>query len=187
MKTFATFKMSVTRRKVYIISFDNPLYPAHWALWIPTIDANGTEQQFGKEIQVEGDANKGFAHGFKGNCNLSRTTRKHQLTFIGLVDSQNIIDGVDDSNSEAHEYYKETDRLEEVALEVAAPPKTLSSAKDKSSVRFHICGPCQVVSLTDSSRGPPRKSTFSTVKIGCMTTLPSWWGYTSLTKRLLKT
>lgn len=115
----------MSQRPVYIVSYRSPVFPAHWALWIPSCDSETkVAGNVGKVIQVEGDARTGFKHQFKRNYDISTTTRYKLIHFISWIEAANIVNAV---NFEYVESTTATDLIEEWALTVAAPGPSLRS------------------------------------------------------------
>jgi hypothetical protein len=110
-------------RKIYLISYDSPLFPAHWALWIPS----ASNPSLGKIIHVTGDAAQGFELQFKRNYDISITQRKHHIIPIGSVDNSHIVDGPG-GRTVTDDVPTEGDTLEETAAKIPAPAKSLVSA-----------------------------------------------------------
>ncbi|KAL3425123.1 hypothetical protein PVAG01_04404 [Phlyctema vagabunda] len=120
----------MSQRPVYLISYNNSRFPAHWSLWIPFFDDN-TPGDYGKVIHVEGDARNGFTHRFKRNYNVKLTGRPHSLHLIDWTDVANIVDGA--HSGRTFEDVTATDIIEQWALHVAAPGPSLRSANSSSS------------------------------------------------------
>jgi hypothetical protein len=123
----------MSQRPIYVVSYSNPLFPAHWALWVPSYNAEtGEAQSVGKLIHVEGDPGNGFNHQFKRNYDMLKTSRTHLVQFISWTEASNIADGTD--SGDIVEDTTATDILEEWALRVAAPGPSLRSGASSSSV-----------------------------------------------------
>ncbi|KAF8849423.1 hypothetical protein BDZ45DRAFT_634364 [Acephala macrosclerotiorum] len=122
----------MSQRPVYIVSYSSPRFPAHWALWVPSYDAETkVAGNVGKRIHVVGDARSGFNHQFKRNYDVSMTTRPNSVHFIGWTDAANIADGA--NSGDIVEDTTATDVIEEWALNVAAPGPSLRSGGSSSS------------------------------------------------------
>jgi hypothetical protein len=123
----------MSQRPVYTISYRSPVFPAHWALWIPSYNAEAKATgNVGKMIYVEGDASAGFIHQFIRNYDISMTLGSKSVHFISWTDAANI---ADEANSRGLVNDKTaTDIIEKLALDVAAPGPSLRSASSSSSV-----------------------------------------------------
>jgi hypothetical protein len=110
-------------RTVYLIIYNSPLFPAHWGLWVPQKDG---DQNIGKLIHATGDARNGFQVAFKRNYDLGTTSRSYQLLPLAEVADQHVVDvkgdGKKGTDTTAHDY------LEQVALSIPAPGRSLRSA-----------------------------------------------------------
>jgi len=129
----------MSQRPVYIISYRSPIFPAHWALWIPSYNVETkAEGNVGKKIHVQGDASEGFTHEFLRNYDISMTVRPHSVHFISWTDAANIADGT--TSGDLVSDTTATDIIEKLALDVAAPGPSLRSAGSSSSVSSPWCG-----------------------------------------------
>lgn len=109
-------------RTVYLVIFNSPLFPAHWALWIPLTD----NQSVGKLLHATGDAAAGFQVAFERNYDLGATTRRHQVLPLAQVSDQYVVDiKGDGSRSQDQIAY---DYLEQVTLRIPPPTRSLVSA-----------------------------------------------------------
>ncbi|KAF2827132.1 hypothetical protein CC86DRAFT_466857 [Ophiobolus disseminans] len=115
-------------RTVHLIVYNSPLFPAHWGLWIPQEDG---DQNIGKLIHATGDARTGFQVAFKRNYDLGTTSRSYQLLPLAQVADQHVVDvkgdGSKGTDTIAHDY------LEQVALSIPAPGRSLRSATSQGS------------------------------------------------------
>ena len=115
-------------RTVYLVVFNSPLFPAHWALWIPHEDSDGK----GKLLNINGSAATGFDLEFERNYSLRNCSRTHQTIELAKVPTQYVVDvkgdGSESTDSTAHDY------IEEVALGIAPPAPSLVSVS--SQVRY---------------------------------------------------
>ena len=68
-------------RELYLVVYNRPLFKAHWALFVPSID----NASVGKKIHAVGDALAGFSVAFDRNYNLGTTTRSHSLVHLGHI------------------------------------------------------------------------------------------------------
>lgn len=121
----------LSQRPIYLLSYNNRLFPAHWALWIPSQETNPTKT-IGKVIHVEGDSLNGFNHGFKKNYDLETDERARELVFLGWADSANVVDGDNDGLLVIDAVA--TDAFERCALEVPAPGPSLRAVGSGVSV-----------------------------------------------------
>jgi hypothetical protein len=109
------------------------MFPAHWALWVPSYNAEAEEaRSVGKLIHVVGDTRNGFSHQFRRNYDMSKTSRTHLVHFIGWTEVANITDGI--NSGDIVEDTTATDVIEEWALRVATPSPSLKSRGSSSSV-----------------------------------------------------
>jgi hypothetical protein len=120
-------KPTIMPRAIHLVVYNSPLFPAHWGLWIPS----AADPKVGKFIHATGDAAKGFEISFERNYNISVTRRRHQILPIAQVLDQHVLDVVGDgsrsSDQTAHDY------IEQVALSVPAPARSLTSASSQVS------------------------------------------------------
>ncbi|KAF1943670.1 hypothetical protein EJ02DRAFT_433041 [Clathrospora elynae] len=112
-------------RTVYLVIYNSPLFPAHWGLWIPSLN----DPTVGKLLHAEGDAANGFEIVFKRNYALDATSRPHQSLPLAEVSDHHVVDvkgdGSRGSDSTAH------DNLEQVLLSVPAPGASLVSSSSQ--------------------------------------------------------
>ncbi|KAF2752611.1 hypothetical protein EJ05DRAFT_505899 [Pseudovirgaria hyperparasitica] len=115
-------------RTVHLIVYNSPLFPAHWGLWVPQKDG---DQNIGKLIHATGDARNGFEVAFKRNYDLGATSRSYQLLPLAQVADQHVVDvkgdGRTGTDTTVHDY------LEQVALSIPAPGRSLRSATSQGS------------------------------------------------------
>lgn len=76
-------------RTVYLIVYNSPLFPAHWALWIP----RASPPNLGKLIHATGDARNGFTIAFERNYDINGTTRAYQIIPLAQVLDHYAVDG----------------------------------------------------------------------------------------------
>jgi hypothetical protein len=121
-KIIASFIMT---RTVYLIVYNSPLFPAHWGLWIPSLD----DPTVGKRLHAPGDAANGFEIDFDRNYTLDATNRQYQSLVLAEVSNYHVVDVKGDgsrrSDSTAH------DDLEQVLLSVPAPGASLVSSSSQ--------------------------------------------------------
>lgn len=114
-------------RTVYLIIYNSPVFPAHWGLWIPSLNDSGT----GKFIEAEGDSANGFRIVFQRNHVVDATRRRYQSLPLAHVSDHHVVDVEGDgslkSDSTAH------DNLEQVLLSVPAPGASLVSSSSQVS------------------------------------------------------
>ncbi|KAE8376677.1 hypothetical protein BDV26DRAFT_293910 [Aspergillus bertholletiae] len=103
-------------RPIYLAIFSNGPRPAHWSIFIPTI--NSTNQQ-GKIIHVTGTTATGFFLEFKRNYDFSTEDRKYQVVPLADVEERYIADTVGDGKLSRDTTAR--DRLESVATVVKPP------------------------------------------------------------------
>lgn len=109
---------------IYLIIFNSPLFPAHWAMYIPHATTTGK----GTLINVRGDPSTGFCHEFERNYDPNSTADRKKLLYLCDVEEEHIVDMIGDgaASIDAHA----VDDIERMALQVCAPPKTLRSFDD---------------------------------------------------------
>ncbi|KAF7973079.1 hypothetical protein HWV62_16274, partial [Athelia sp. TMB] len=105
-------------RPVYLLVFNSPLFPAHWAMYIPS-------QCSGKLINVRGDPGLGFWHEFERNYDPNCTRDKKTLLHLCDVKDKHLLDVPGDGNPSIDT--NAVDDIERVALCLNPPPKTLRS------------------------------------------------------------
>ncbi|KAH7336918.1 hypothetical protein B0J17DRAFT_718832 [Rhizoctonia solani] len=110
-------------RSIYILIFHSPIFPAHWALWIPSL----TQPKIGKIINAVGDPSSGFVREIERHFNLADVSGSTSTVLLsGRVETKHIIDS-DSLGSEP------VDEVEKVACGIAPPEKSLKSAR-KSNI-----------------------------------------------------
>ncbi|RFU25626.1 hypothetical protein B7463_g10706, partial [Scytalidium lignicola] len=122
----------MSQRPIYLIVHNSPIFAAHWAMWIPSYDAQ-TENvgHFGKLIQVEGNPLEGFKHEFMRNSDITLNTSRKEVILIGWTNEANVRDGTNEG--ESYTDAQATDVIEEWALYTEAPGPSLRSAGSSSS------------------------------------------------------
>ncbi|KAH7016841.1 hypothetical protein EDB80DRAFT_272929 [Ilyonectria destructans] len=114
---------------VYILVYTSRLFPAHWALWIPS----RRDPAIGKRVHATGDARVGFEVEFDRNYNIEQTSRQHQLVHLAQVQDTFISDASCISGPLSSER-QPCDKIEEVALSLPPPgPSLVASSSDVSS------------------------------------------------------
>ncbi|OAL55170.1 hypothetical protein IQ07DRAFT_582700 [Pyrenochaeta sp. DS3sAY3a] len=123
-------------RTISLVVYNSRLFPAHWALWIPSL----SDPNCGKRIHAEGDALTGFVVYFERNYNISTTTRTHQVIPLAQVLDHYVIDvpgdGTCSRDQTPHDY------IEQFALLIPAPGASLASAtssEPRQSVTISNC------------------------------------------------
>src|ERR1700749_2017095 len=120
-------------REIHIISYDSPIFPAHWALWIPSDRVNDKGTKIGKVIHVTGDVFEGFVHEFKRNYVLEGTRRKYHSSLIATVPDASAVDVVGDGGLSMDR--NAADAIERAALSIPAPAKSLLSFENSVGLR----------------------------------------------------
>lgn len=109
-------------RTICLIIYKSPLFPAHWSLWIPSLNNPIT----GKRLHATGDAANGFEVVFERDYNLDTESRSYQLLVVAEVSDTHVIDvegnGSQGSDATAH------DDVERVLLSVTPPGPSLVSS-----------------------------------------------------------
>jgi len=109
------------RRTIYLIIYTSPLFPAHWSLWIPRKD----KPSVGKRIHAEGNSHSGFTIAFERNYNIDEDGRRYQLIALADVADACVEDSRRDEDELPSTDQVPCDRVEELALGVEAPGKSL--------------------------------------------------------------
>ncbi|EFQ99622.1 hypothetical protein MGYG_02635 [Nannizzia gypsea CBS 118893] len=112
-------------RDILLIIYNRSLFKAHWAIYVPSLAEPGV----GKKIHVYGDVLNGFTLQFLRNYALKSETLAHQEVLIQQVKDEFVLDG---PGGEECSDILASDRIEEVALSVAAPWPSLNSASANS-------------------------------------------------------
>ncbi|KAG9120684.1 hypothetical protein FRC07_003723 [Ceratobasidium sp. 392] len=122
---------------VYLLVFRSPVFPAHWALWVPRLE----NPDIGKIISAVGDPSTSFVHEFQRNFSPASPSSMLPILLCDTVKSKHIIDGElgPESTIDAHA----TDDLENVALAVPPPGKSLNSVADSGAKRRVAINNCQ--------------------------------------------
>jgi hypothetical protein len=71
-------------RAVYLLIIHSNPFPAHWALWIPSL----VDPKLGKHINVRGDSMTGFSHEFERRYALGDTVGTYSTILVGKVDER---------------------------------------------------------------------------------------------------
>lgn len=110
-------------RPVYLIVYPSPLFPAHWALWLPYY-TNGSEESVGKYINILGDSSTGFSLDIRRAYDLTTTSSKKSQILLCQVDAHHIVDVADPWSPKS----TPVDAVEQVASNVHPPGTSLRSA-----------------------------------------------------------
>jgi hypothetical protein len=109
-------------RTVHLIVFRSLLFAARWGLWIPSTN----NPDIGKYLHATGDPANGLQVAFKRNYDLGDKSRPYQLLELAQVLDHYVVDvngdGSESEDQTAHDY------LEEIALNIPAPRRSLISA-----------------------------------------------------------
>lgn len=108
-------------RSVHILTSKSRLFPAPWALWIPSQE----NTQVGKIIQAIGDTTEGFEVEFVRNYNLITQHRPREIVFLASIDEKYIVDTPGDGSK--IEDRNAVDDIERRALSIPTPGKSLAS------------------------------------------------------------
>ena len=108
----------------------SPLFASHWALFVPNATGHrgdGINSGPGKVNHVEGSVNAGFQLIFKRNYNPLESARGTKLQFLASIDDSFVVNPLDLVTLiiQADPDALPGDQLEQIALSVPAPPKTL--------------------------------------------------------------
>lgn len=76
--------------KIYVLVYHEPLFAAHWSLWIPQIDASGREKHIGDRIHATGDRLNGFVYEYDRDYNIKEDDRHPSRFPIALVPEQHL-------------------------------------------------------------------------------------------------
>lgn len=125
-------------RTIYLIVYSSPLFPAHWAIWIPSQGS----QTVGKRIHVEGDVATGFQLSFDRNYDKTQDSRKHEIIVIGEVETGHVMDTPGNGSNTVDREPK--DAIESIAAKVPPPGPSLMSA---SRVSFIVPMKCVILWL----------------------------------------
>ncbi|KAK0610659.1 hypothetical protein B0T17DRAFT_545193 [Bombardia bombarda] len=129
----------IMSRTIYLIIYKSPIFPAHWALWIPSQN----DPTIGKIINADGDAKYGFELAIERNYDTDQIGRTHRIVQLGQVED-NAVDDDDGcvkgelTSTDCHP----RDAVERVAMGVPAPGPSLVSALSsgpRQRVRIKNC------------------------------------------------
>ncbi|KDN48240.1 hypothetical protein RSAG8_02832, partial [Rhizoctonia solani AG-8 WAC10335] len=96
-------------RSIYILIFHSRIFPAHWALWIPS----PSQPKIGKIINAVGDPSSGFVREIERQFNLANAS--------GAIST---VSAHDSSGPEP------VDEVEKIASGISPPEKSLNSAQN---------------------------------------------------------
>ncbi|RSL69736.1 hypothetical protein CEP54_002105 [Fusarium duplospermum] len=125
-------------RTIFLIVYNNRLFPAHWVIWIPS----QSDPNIGKIINAAGDVLTGFDITFERNYNISAENRPHQVISLGQVEDGDVVDVPGDGShrveSESQGDLVAWDPIEEAGLSIPAPVKSLRPVSSSSHSRVEI-------------------------------------------------
>lgn len=118
-----------SHRSIYLIILHSPIFPAHWALWIP----RAANPRTGKLINAVGDPATGFVHEFQRNFWPERVSSGTISTILlsDHVEASHIVDGEEAEESTIDA--EAVDDVERVALGIPPPVKSLNSVTQNVS------------------------------------------------------
>ncbi|KAI0448216.1 hypothetical protein F4803DRAFT_545740 [Xylaria telfairii] len=119
-------------RTIYLIVYNSPLFPAHWAIWIPSQE----NLAIGKRIHVEGDAATGFQLSFDRNYDKTQDSRKHEIVVLAEVHAKHVVDTPGSGSNTVDREPK--DGIESIAAKVAPPGPSLMSASRTRGTKVEI-------------------------------------------------
>ena len=111
--------LSSTDRNIFLIIYHLPLFPAHWALYVPSEE----DKDIGKLIQVDGDALKGFEIEFERNHDLCESNRSRKVIALPIVSGRFVTDVKKDGSFSRDQI--PYDKIEEIAWSIPAPGPSL--------------------------------------------------------------
>lgn len=112
--------MAQPNRDIKLIVYSSPLFPAHWALFIPT----AANPDVGKIIHATGDVLQGFEVEFKRGYNEADTKRRKEVIDLCTVDGAYVDDGPLQRSTDK----RPIDDIERKAAAIPTPGKSLRSA-----------------------------------------------------------
>ncbi|KAI4591918.1 hypothetical protein KJ359_012104 [Pestalotiopsis sp. 9143b] len=78
--------------KIYVLVYHEPLFAAHWSLWIPQIDPSGREKHIGDRIHATGDRLNGFIYEYDRDYNVKEDDRHPSRFPIASVPDEHLND-----------------------------------------------------------------------------------------------
>ncbi|KAE8314608.1 hypothetical protein BDV41DRAFT_575565 [Aspergillus transmontanensis] len=134
-------------RPIYLALFSNGPRPAHWSIFIPTLNSTG---QQGKIIHATGTTATGVFLEFKRNYDFAIEDRKYQIMPLVDIEERSVANTVGDSKMSCDTTAR--DRLESVAIVVKPPgPSREPFGKDRL-VDEGFLAECAVEVLADVPR-----------------------------------
>ncbi|KAI0973578.1 hypothetical protein F4678DRAFT_425193 [Xylaria arbuscula] len=126
-------RMQAMSRTIYLIIYKSPLFPAHWALWVPS-EAN---PNIGKRIHAEGDAATGFRLSFDRNYDITQDPRKYEILALAEIERDLLLDTPGDGANRVDA--EPRDAVETVAAKVPPPgPSLISSTATSCGTKVQI-------------------------------------------------
>jgi len=123
--------------EVYLIIYHSPLFPAHWALFVP----NPSTSKIGKVLNVVGSVAAGFEHEFKRNYDLTEDGRQYSLLLLDDAVDKKVVCDTTDEESTIDAVGR--DEMERLALEVPAPGPSLNSYQSTGTKAKVVIRNCQ--------------------------------------------
>ncbi|OBT48080.1 hypothetical protein VE00_01021 [Pseudogymnoascus sp. WSF 3629] len=120
-------------RPVYLIVYPSPLFPAHWALWLPFY-TNGSEGTVGKYINIDGDPATGFTLEIIRSYDLMTESSKKSLILLCWVDARHIADVADPWSPNSNP----VDAIEQGASSVQPAPSLRSAGASGVGSRVEL-------------------------------------------------
>ncbi|KAI3325534.1 hypothetical protein HD806DRAFT_490608 [Xylariaceae sp. AK1471] len=114
-------------RTIYLIVYNSPLFPAHWALWIPSLE----NPNIGKRIHAEGDVATGFQLSFDRNYDQTQESRSYKVLVLAEVESHHVVDTPANEINSVDRDPK--DDIETVASRVPIPGPSLTSSAARTA------------------------------------------------------
>ena len=112
--------MAQANRDIKLIVYPSPLFPAHWALFVPT----AANPDVGKIINTTGDVLHGFGLEFKRGYDLVATSSRKEVIDLCTVDAAHVNDGPLERRADKIPI----DNIERKAAAIPVPGKSLKSA-----------------------------------------------------------
>ncbi|KAF2848116.1 hypothetical protein T440DRAFT_177286 [Plenodomus tracheiphilus IPT5] len=125
-------------RPLTLLIYNSPLFPAHWALWLPSL----SNPNIGKLPNAVGSASQGFEVVIEREHDVSGITQRYQIVPLGLVSEDCVCDGdAEGGGGGAGSRDKGVCDVERVALGVCAPGVSLRGDGDEG---LEVCVRCYV-------------------------------------------
>lgn len=115
-------------RELSLVVYHSPLFPAHWALYIPSM----TDPAIGKIVHVTGDARNGFVHEFKRGYLPADDERGHSIIPLARISASHVVDVLSPSGLLVYTAPDDNllalavDNVERELLSIPAPGKSLN-------------------------------------------------------------